>query len=62
MAHEPRKKTLEELKAEAIAELERRGFNVCGKTPAEIRKLIRLRAKKRNINQRGTGWRINNRD
>jgi hypothetical protein len=27
MAHAPRKKSLEELKAEAIAELERRGLN-----------------------------------
>jgi len=51
MAHAPRKKSLEELKAEAIAELERRGLNVRGKTPAQIRKLLRLRFKKRNSNQ-----------
>jgi hypothetical protein len=61
MADAPRKKTLEELKAEAIAELERRGFNVCGKTPAQIRKLLRLRSKKRTTNQTGIGWRTNNR-
>ncbi len=46
MADAPRKKTLEELEAEAIAELERRGLNVRGKTPAQIRKLLRLRSKK----------------
>ena len=51
MAHAPHKKSLEKLKAEAIAELERRGLNVRGKTPAQIRKLLRLRSKKRNSNQ-----------
>jgi len=45
---------LEELKAEAIAELERRGLHVRGKTPAQIRKLLRLRFKKRNSNQTET--------
>ena len=54
MAHAPRKKGLEELKAEAIAELERRGLNVRGKTPAQIRKLLRLRFKKRSSNQTET--------
>ncbi len=49
MAHILRKKTLEELKAEAIAELERRGLNVRGKTPAQIRKLLRLRFKKKKF-------------
>jgi hypothetical protein len=62
MAHAPRKKTLEELKAEAIAELERRGFNVRGKTPAQIRGLLRLRSKKRSTNQKALSCRINNRD
>jgi len=61
MAHAPHKKTLEELKTEAIAELERRGFNVRGKTPAQIRKLLRLHSKKRSTNQRAIGWRTNNR-
>jgi len=42
---------LEELKAAAIAELERRGLNVRGKTPAQIRNLLRLRFKKRSSNQ-----------
>jgi hypothetical protein len=59
MAHAPRKKSLEELKAEAIAELERRGFDVRGKTPAQIRNLLRLRSKKRNSNQTVTRRRIN---
>jgi hypothetical protein len=62
MAHTPRKKTLEELKAEAVADLERRGLKVRGKTPAQIRKLLRLRSKKRSSNQTGTRWRTNNRD
>jgi uncharacterized protein (UPF0335 family) len=42
----PRKKTLEELKREAIAELERRGYDVRGKTPAQIRQILRHRPKK----------------
>ena len=42
----PRKKTLEELKREAIAELERRGFDVRGKTPAQIRQILRRRPRK----------------
>jgi hypothetical protein len=37
----PRKKTLEELKIAAIAELERRGYEVRGRTPAEIRKILK---------------------
>ncbi len=40
MADVSRKKTLEELRNEAIAELERRGFDLRGKTPAQIRKLL----------------------
>ena len=36
---------MEELKAEAIAKLERHGLDVRGKTPAQIRKLLRLRSK-----------------
>ena len=42
----PRDKTLEELKREAIAELERRGYDVRGKTPAQIRQMLRARPKK----------------
>jgi hypothetical protein len=42
----PRKKTLEELKNEAIAELERRGYDVRGKTPAQIRQILRARPKR----------------
>jgi hypothetical protein len=37
----PRKKTLEELKAAAIAEIERRGYEVRGKTPAQIRQMLK---------------------
>ncbi len=46
MASVPRKKTLEELRNEAIADLERRGYDVRGKSPAEIRKLLRRRKNK----------------
>ncbi len=46
MADVPRKKTLEELRNAAIAELERRGYDVRGKTPAEIRKLLSRRKNK----------------
>jgi hypothetical protein len=42
----PRKKTLEELKKEAIAELERRGYDVRGRTPAQIRQILRRRPAK----------------
>jgi hypothetical protein len=42
----PRKKPLEELKSEAIAELERRGYDVRSKTPAQIRQILRRRPKK----------------
>jgi hypothetical protein len=45
----PRKKTLEELKREAIAELERRGYEVRGKTPAQIRRALRRRPKEAKI-------------
>ena len=39
----PRKKSLEQLKSEAIAELERRGYDVRGKTPAQIKQILRRR-------------------
>ena len=42
----PRKKPLEELKSEAIAELERRGYDVRGKTPAQIKQVLRRRPTK----------------
>ena len=42
-----RKKTLEELKGEAIAELERRGYDVRGKTPAQIRQMLKARPRRR---------------
>ena len=41
-----RKKTLEELKGEAFAELERRGYEVRGKTPAQIKQILRRRPTK----------------
>jgi hypothetical protein len=37
----PRKKTPKELKIAAIAELERRGYEVRGKTPAKIRQILK---------------------
>jgi hypothetical protein len=42
----PRKKTLEELRREAIAELERRGYDVRGKTPTQIKQILRRRPTK----------------
>ena len=38
--------TLEELKREAIAELERRGYDVRGRTPGQIRQILRRRPTK----------------
>jgi hypothetical protein len=38
------KKTLDELKSEAISKLERRGYDVRGKTPAQIRQMLRARS------------------
>jgi uncharacterized protein YpbB len=37
----PYKKTLEQLKREAIGKLERRGYDVRGKTAAQIRQMLR---------------------
>ena len=39
-----------ELKSAAIADLERRGYDVCGKTPAQIRQMLRRRPSKENSN------------
>jgi uncharacterized protein (UPF0335 family) len=47
-----RKKPLEELKSDAFAELERRGYDVRGKTTTQIREV--LRARKRNVKSVGT--------
>ena len=47
MDQAPRKKTLKELRNEAIAQLERRGYDVRGKTPAQIRIMLRTRPSKR---------------
>jgi hypothetical protein len=47
----PRKKSLKELKSDAIAELERRGYDVRGKTTTQIREM--LRARKRNFKSVG---------
>lgn len=46
----PRKKTLDELRREAIDELERRGYDVRGKTPAQIRQMLRPRRMKTKSN------------
>jgi hypothetical protein len=42
----PRKKTPGELKNAAIAQLERRGYDVRGKTPAQIRQILKRRPTK----------------
>jgi len=44
---------LRRLRAEALAELERQGYEVRGKTPAQIRAAIK-RAPRRKANQVGT--------
>jgi hypothetical protein len=44
------RKKLTELKDAAIAELERRGYDVRGKTPAQIRQILNRRPKKRISN------------
>jgi hypothetical protein len=41
MSDTPRKKTLDELRNEAMSKLERRGYDVHGKTPAQIRRMLR---------------------
>src|SRR5262249_41352292 len=53
-----RKKTLDELRSEAIAEFERRGYDVRGKTPAQIRQMLRARRPKRKSieNQQLNRW------
>jgi hypothetical protein len=51
----PHKKTLEELKREAIGKLERHGYNVRGKTPAQIRQMLRPRPTKTKSNAKPLG-------
>lgn len=46
----PCKKTLEELKREAIAKLELRGYDVRDKTWAQIRQMLRAKPVKRKSN------------
>jgi hypothetical protein len=41
MSDTPRKKTLDELRNEAMSKLERRGYDVHGKTLAQIRRMLR---------------------
>ncbi len=49
MSEAPCKKSLEKLKNEALAELEQRGYDVRGKTPAQIRELLRRRPRKPDV-------------
>ena len=50
MVELPCKKTLEELEREAIAKLELRGYDVRGKTWAQIRQMLRTSPAKRKSN------------
>lgn len=50
MVNLPCKKTLEELKREAIAKVELRGYDVRGKTWAQIRRMLRANPAKRKSN------------
>jgi hypothetical protein len=58
MAVASRKKTLEELKSETIAELERRGYDVRGKTPAQIKQILRRRPTKSKSNATSSGSKL----
>ena len=44
-----------ELKSAAIADLERRGYDVRGKSPAQIRQMLKRRPSKQVSNTRGAG-------
>jgi len=54
--HDKLPEDLAELKRAAIAELERRGYDVRGKTPAQIRQILRQRP--RNGDQTKNGRRL----
>jgi hypothetical protein len=45
-----KREELANLKHAALTELERRGYDVRGKTPAQIREILRRRPKKRHVN------------
>lgn len=47
------RETLAELKSAAIAELERRGYDVRGKTPAQIRQVLKRRSSKQKSDAQG---------
>ena len=44
---------LAELKSAATAELERRGYDICGKTPAQIRLILKRRPSKQTSDAKG---------
>jgi hypothetical protein len=44
---------LAELKRAAIADLERRGYDICGKTPAQIRLILKRRPSKQTSDAKG---------
>jgi DNA-binding winged helix-turn-helix (wHTH) protein len=48
--HNELRKSLAELRESVIADLERRGYAVRGKTPAQIRQIIKRRASKQKPN------------
>jgi DNA-binding GntR family transcriptional regulator len=48
------REALAQLKSTALAELERHGYNVRGKTPAQIRRLLRGRPSTLKSNVAGT--------
>ena len=49
------KKTLKELKDAAIAELERRGYDIRGKTPAQIRHMLKRQPARPKFNVKSLG-------
>jgi hypothetical protein len=51
--HNKMPEDLAELKRAAIAELERRGYDVRGKTPAQIRQMLKQRPRSGNQTKNG---------
>ena len=46
-----RRKAFKEIRSAALAELERRGYEVRGKTPAQIRQVLKRRPTKPTVSQ-----------
>jgi hypothetical protein len=60
--HNKMPEELAELKRAAIAELERRGYDVRGKTPAQIRQILKRRPRSGNQTKNGRCLTSNQKD